>query len=92
MRHYARTKMRDDIPAAALRLATVLPVRTNLQKEPDARKLGRAYVAGSGVFHTGKRVKIGAHVYDTIRDARTALRCSSQSIYRLIREGSAEYV
>jgi hypothetical protein len=84
--------MRGDIPEAALRLAARLPVRTNLQKEPDARKLGRAYAPGDGIFHSGKRVRIGDKVYPSITEARTERRCSSQSIYRLIREGSAEYV
>jgi hypothetical protein len=84
--------MKGDLHPAAIRLSSSLPVRTNLQKEPDARKLGRAYAPGSGIFHTGKRVKIGAQVYDTIRDARTALRCSSQMIYKMVREGRAEYI
>ncbi len=84
--------MRGDLPTAAIRLLSALPVRTHEQKEPDARTLGRADVAGSGVYHTGKRVKIGAKVYDTITQARTERRCSSQMIYKMIREKRAEYV
>lgn len=84
--------MAGDPPEAAVRLAARLPVVTHMQKEPDARKLGRAYAPGSGVYHTGKSVKIGANVYGTIREARTDLGCSTQTIYKMIVAGTAEYI
>ncbi len=84
--------MTGDLPEAAVRLLSMLPVRTHEQKEPDARKLGRAYTPGDGIFHSGKRVKIGKRIYDTITQARTERKCSSQMIYKMIREGTAEYL
>lgn len=79
------------MPQAAIRLCAVLPARTHLQKEPDARKLGRAYSPGDGIFHAGKRVKIGKRIFGSITEARTERKCSSQSIYKMILDGSAEY-
>lgn len=84
--------MKGDLNPAAIRLLSALPVRTHIRPEPDMRKLGRAYVPGEGVFHAGKRVRIGRRIFATLTEARTARKCSSQSLYKMILEGTAEYV
>ena len=78
--------MKGDLPAAALRLCSKLPVRTHERPAPppkaqrNGNRFGRRPVIIKGVQ------------YETIRDARNKLGIGYEGFYRMISEGKARYL
>ena len=91
--------MRADL-AAALRLASALPVHTHERKPPVApvnlgnrsKHRGRGVTVVFGRGGKARKVRIGATVYDTVTDAARTRRKSTRTIYEWLRDGRAEYV
>ena len=81
--------MKGDIPAAAFRLCTVLPVVTHRQPEPDQRKVSRLPMLSTD---TRRPVRIGADIYPSMTAAREARHCAYKTIYKMILAGEAEYI
>lgn len=88
--------MRDDICAAAFRLACALPARTHYAPPPAPKPkvAARKSVVNPGTGRGGNNRKaliIDGKQYASIGAARKALRCCIHSIYRMIADGRARY-
>ena len=77
--------MTGDIPAAAFRLFTSLPVRTHLR---DESRRGRIYHSGQ----SRGEVIICGRKFASINEAARRLRMSRHSIRRMVYAGRARYV
>ena len=89
--------MRDDIPSAAFRLLTALPVRTHEREEPRHKEgpQHRGYVKRapkSGPAGICRPVRVGRRVFKSITEAKVKLRVSPQTLYAMLDDGRAEYV
>ena len=83
--------MRDDLPEAAIRLASSLPVRTHEQRNPDGRKIKRGdRNAGRGA--EGLPIRVDGVEYHSIKEARRKLKKGAKTIQRWLDLGQAEYI
>lgn len=77
--------MKDDIPAAAFRLLTQLPVRTIEGRERTG--------SGRGARFDGKKaVKVGEQIFDSKNKAKVALGIGLGTLDKMLDRGEAEYV
>ena len=72
--------MRGDIPEAAYRLLTALPVRTVEKKEE------RSYAGNC------KRVRINGKAYPSVIEAAQALGINRDTVRRMLNSGEAEVI
>lgn len=89
--------MRDDLPEAAVRLAARLPVVTHIrpesvQKSTMSMRRRRLIDGIDGEFLQAKPLKIRGQKYASIAAARIALKISTQTVYKWIDEGKAQYI
>lgn len=88
--------MRGDIPAAAFRLLTQLPIRTHeaafqekKRKQFRLRPEGQKILDGRG---RKKRVRVWGREFDSQIQASERLKISIPRIRRMIKRGEAQYV
>lgn len=88
--------MTGDIPAAALRLLSSLPVRTHERYSPETRARLRAYhkrtpdQRGDGTQARPLRYK--GRTFKSITEAKTQLHMSPKTLYALLDSGLAVYL
>ena len=77
--------MKGDLPPAAFRLSTTLPVRTHEARERTGNGRGNRY--------EGKlAVKVGNEVFESKRQAKTKLGIGLGTLDKMIDRGEAEIV
>ncbi len=82
--------MRDDIPEAAFRLLTALPVRTHESKVPPVLKM--ASPRGPSLKPNGKRIAYKGQIFDSHTKAMKELRIGHGRLMRLFATNVASYV
>lgn len=92
------THMKNDIPPAAMRLLSALPVRTIERRPPERPKpnlgnpapvRGRAVLFGKG--GVARPVRVGGITFLSATEAARKMRKSTAKIYEWLRKGEAEY-
>lgn len=76
--------MRDDLPEAAVRLSSRLPVVTHTRKEEISQT--------NRMLSGRKSIRIRGVVYESLSDARIKLKCAFVTLHKLVQAGEAEYI
>ena len=85
--------MKGDLPAAAFRLLTALPVRTHTQFVPQQRAALRRYLKRAApAIGTARPVRYKGRTYASITEAKRKIRCSPSTLYHMLDTGKASYV
>jgi hypothetical protein len=81
--------MKGDIPSAAFRLLTTLPVRVHTKPEPVRKEYVRTPYAASV---QGKSLLFKGETYHSHTDALRALKIGHRRLMKMIASGAATYV
>ena len=89
--------MKGDLPQAALRLLTQLPVRTHTAPPPPPPYITlaqrrKAMPNPGGKFRVAKPVRARGKEFPSIYAATRGLHVSLQTIYKWLETGKAEYL
>lgn len=85
--------MRGDIPQAAFRLLSALPVRTHLTPEVPVYKMPKRRLCSDGKAWNAKRkVRVKGRVFDSMKLARKTLHMGEERLMKMLTSGEAQYV